>query len=120
MPCSEFVPKPAAAKSAPSLLPLGISENDEATESIVSRTEMYPNPASDILNIDVIASSNGTLDMTIFAFDGTKVSETKSLKIELGTNSFTENVSKLNRGIYLVKITNSSSNEVITKRLMVN
>ena len=98
----------------------GISENDEATVSIVSRTEMYPNPASDILNIDVIANSNGTLDMTIFAFDGTKVSETKSLKIELGTNSFTENVSKLNKGIYLVKITNSSSNEVITKRLMVN
>jgi hypothetical protein len=98
----------------------GVAEVHETPATLVSGTEFYPNPASDVVNINVFAKSNGNVDMTIYGFDGTIVSETKSLKIELGSNSFTENVSKLNKGIYLVRITNSSSNEVITKRLIVN
>jgi hypothetical protein len=58
--------------------------------------------------------------MTIYSFDGKIVSVSKGLKVENGNNSFTENVSNLNKGIYLVRFTNSASNEVITKKLIKN
>jgi len=81
---------------------------------------MYPNPASDVININVNATASGVVEMTIYSFDGKIVSESKGLKVENGNNSFTENVSNLNKGIYLVRFTNSASNEVITKKLIKN
>ena len=93
---------------------------DDKEASLVSGVEMYPNPASDVVAINVIATTNGTVNVTIYSFDGTIVSESKDVRVATGVNSLTENVSKLNKGIYLVKITNSSSNEVITKKLIKN
>jgi len=95
-------------------------KNEENPIALVSNTAMYPNPATDIVNFDIEATTNGVVDMTIYSLDGKVVMETKGLNVENGTNSFTENVSSLNKGIYLVRITNSSSNEVITKKLIKN
>lgn len=93
---------------------------DENTISLVSNTEMYPNPATDVVNFNIDATSNGVIEMTIYSLDGKVVMESKGLTVENGANSFTENVSNLNKGIYLVRITNSTSNEVITKKLIKN
>jgi len=93
---------------------------EENQISLVSKTEMYPNPATDVVNFNIDATSNGVVELTIYSIDGKIVKESKGLNVENGTNSFTENVSNLNNGIYLVRITNSTSNEVITKRLIKN
>ena len=93
---------------------------DETPKSLISNTEMYPNPASDVININVNATASGVVEMTIYSFDGKIVSVSKGLKVENGNNSFTENVSNFNKGIYLVRFTNSASNEVITKKLIKN
>jgi len=93
---------------------------EEKTIALVSNTEMYPNPATDIVNFNIEAISNGVVDLTIYSLDGKVVMESRGLNVENGTNSFTENVSSLNKGIYLVRITNSTSDEVITKKLIKN
>ena len=95
------------------------NKTNENTISLVSNTEMYPNPATDVVNFNIDAISNGVIEMTIYSLDGKIVKESKGLSVENGTNSFTENVSNLNNGIYFVRITNSTSNEVITKRLII-
>jgi hypothetical protein len=89
-------------------------------DNLVFETEMYPNPTSDLVNFIVNTSTNGEIEMTIYSLDGKVVMESKGLTVENGTNSFTENVSSLNKGIYLVRITNTTSNEVITKKLIKN
>jgi hypothetical protein len=94
--------------------------NDETPISLVSNTEMYPNPATDMVNFNIDASTKGLVNVTIYSLDGKVVMESNGLKVENGTNSFTENVTSLNKGIYLVRITNSASNEVVTKKLIKN
>ncbi|MCF8320990.1 MAG: T9SS type A sorting domain-containing protein [Flavobacterium sp.] len=94
--------------------------NDETPISLVSNIEMYPNPASEVVNFNIDATSNGVIEITIYSFDGKMIMESKALKVENGINSFTQNVSNLSKGIYLVRITSSTSNEVVTKKLIKN
>ena len=87
---------------------------------MISKTEIYPNPTSDVLNIDLTAEKSGVLQMTIYSYDGVIVSNTKSINLEEGTNSINENVSRLNKGIYFVRFTNSANEEVIVKKIIKN
>ena len=89
-------------------------------EVIVTRTDIYPNPVAETLNIDLTAETKGNLQMTIYSYEGTIVSETKTINLEEGTNSLNENVSNLNKGIYFVRFTNSSNEEVIVKKIIKN
>ncbi|MFZ4106499.1 T9SS type A sorting domain-containing protein [Flavobacterium sp.] len=90
------------------------------TEAVVTRTEIYPNPVTETLNIDLTAETKGDLQMTIYSYDGTIVSETKTINLEEGTNSLNENVSTLNKGIFFVRFTNSTNEEVIVKKIIKN
>ncbi len=91
-----------------------------AAKVVVTRTEIYPNPVAETLNIDLTTETKGDLQMTIYSYDGTIVSETKTINLEEGTNSLNENVSTLNKGIYFVRFTNSSNEEVIVKKVIKN
>lgn len=86
----------------------------------VSDFEIIPNPASNIVTFNVNATTNGTVNVAIYSLDGNIVSESNGLAVKAGVNSFTENVSRLNSGIYVVKITNSTTNEVQTAQLIKN
>ena len=94
--------------------------NRLTNEARVSKTAIYPNPASDVLNIDLTTEVSGVLQMTIYTYDGTIVSNTKSINLEEGQNSLSEDVSKLEKGIYFVRFTNSSNEEVIVKKIIKN
>ncbi|MFV8342154.1 T9SS type A sorting domain-containing protein [Flavobacterium sp. XS2P39] len=84
----------------------------------VSTTEVYPNPASSDFNIDITASKAGVLEIAIYSLDGTIMVSPRSVQLQEGTNTFSENISSLNSGIYIVQLVNSSNNEVITKKLI--
>jgi hypothetical protein len=82
--------------------------------------EIIPNPASDVVTFNVNATTNGTVNVAIYSLDGNIVSESNGLAVKAGVNSLTENVSRLNSGIYVVKITNSTTNDVQTAQLIKN
>jgi hypothetical protein len=84
----------------------------------VSATEVYPNPVSSDFNIDVTASKAGVLEIAIYSLDNNLVVSPKTVKLQAGANTISENVSSLNSGIYIVRLVNSSTGEVITKKLI--
>lgn len=81
----------------------GISSTLEVDENVFAEVEMSPNPASDIVKI-----SSQIEHIYIYDITGKKVME---------TNQNTFNVSVLNNGIYLIKITTNKGIEVV-KRLV--
>lgn len=83
----------------------------------VTATEVYPNPTADSFSIDVLASRTGVLEMTIYSLNGAIVANPRTLKLQQGNNTISADISSLARGVYLVHLTNSSSNEVIIKKL---
>jgi hypothetical protein len=42
----------------------------------------------------------------------------KTIQLEEGRNTITQNISDLSTGIYVVKLTNSSNEEVVVKQLI--
>jgi hypothetical protein len=86
----------------------------------ISSTEVYPNPVSSNFKIDVTASVAGSLEIAIYSLDGTMAVSPKTVALQEGINTISENVSSLKSGIYIVQLVNSSNNEVITKKLVKN
>ena len=58
--------------------------------------------------------------MTIFTLTGVTVLNPKTIKLEEGRNTINENISNLSNGIYIVKLVDSSNNEVMVKKLIKN
>jgi ribosomal protein L31 len=79
------------------------------SEALNSEFKMYPNPVSDVLNIDVPSSNSNTLE--IYAIDGKKV-YTKSVN---GTNTTQVDVSKFSKGMYILKLLSTDSEEIVSK-----
>jgi hypothetical protein len=87
---------------------------------IVTKTEIYPNPVFETLNIDLTSETRGELQVTIYSYVGAIVSETKTINLQEGTNSINIDVSTLNKGIYFVRFTDSVNEEVIVKKIIKN
>lgn len=86
----------------------------------VSATEVYPNPVSNDFNIELTAAKAGVLEIAIYSLDNNLIVNPKNVKLQEGVNVLNENVSSLNSGIYIVKLINASTGEVITKKLVKN
>ncbi len=86
----------------------------------ISSTEVYPNPVSSEFSIDVTASRTGVLQIGIYSLDGNAVVSPKAVKLQASSNTINENVSSLKKGIYIVRLVNTSNNEVTTKKLIKN
>jgi len=91
---------------------------EAADKAATSATEIYPNPVSSDFNIDVTASEAAAVEYAIYSFDGTLVLSPKAIQLSAGVNHISENVSALKKGFYIVRLVNSISNEVITKKLI--
>ena len=74
---------------------------------------IYPNPVSNILNINVPKKLGDGLDITVFDVLGKPVIQQKSNDLRTGIS-----VSELNEGIYIIKLTSSSQNVSVTKRFV--
>ncbi|MBT0606708.1 T9SS type A sorting domain-containing protein [Aequorivita echinoideorum] len=85
------------------LTPLGTPDLQAGLNSI----SIYPNPASDILNIGV--KDSHVMQTTIFAMNGAQVMTANAVS--------TLNISALERGVYLVRI-RTNKNEVFFKRII--
>lgn len=94
------------------------ARNAAASTLAIRTTEVYPNPVPSNFNIDVTASTAGTLTIATYSLDGILVSSIKTVALKAGTNTITENVAGLKTGVYILQLVNTSNNEVITKKLI--
>ena len=93
--------------------PAAKESNDNLATSEIN---IYPNPVKDEFNIELNASQ-GQMEMSIFSMNGAIISSKNILLIE-GNNVINEKVSSLAAGVYFVRLTNSSTNETIIKKLI--
>jgi hypothetical protein len=98
------------------------SKADSAIEEAISfsNTSVYPNPATSEFNIDIDASKDGNIQMSIYSINGIMVLNSKSINLEEGRNTISENISNLSNGIYIVRLVDSSNKEVMVKKLIKN
>lgn len=81
--------------------------------SAIETVALYPNPASDILNLNFDRALSDNLELTFYSTLGKKV---KSIK-DLNPSRPTIDISDLNTGLYLLRI--EDGNKAVTKRLIV-
>ena len=85
-------------------------------EGIHSNTEnnvaVYPNPAQRLLNID-LSGFKGATEIRLFDINGRQIINQKA---NLTNNQL--NISKLYKGIYLVKVMDRNSNVIVTKKFI--
>ena len=96
-----------------------IPKLDSEISGTKSSITMYPNPASDIFNVELTVGANEDITMSIVAINGAVVSSRK-LNVTEGFNTINENVSSLKTGIYFVQFVNATTNETIVKKLVKN
>ena len=81
---------------------VGVNENHEAVNPMTA-TRVYPNPATDMLNIEVNASQASEMNISVYNIMGQNVMN-QNVNITTGMNINPINVSELNSGIYFVTV----------------
>ena len=96
----------------------GIVSNTTIDEmSRVNVTEMYPNPTNDSFNVELSSAKANDVSVTVYSFDGMVVSS-KNVQLSEGNNVINENLSSQRNGIYVVRIVNAATGEVIIKKIV--
>lgn len=83
----------------------------------ISIGAIYPNPAKDKLSITISSGSSEKVTLSIIDVTG-KVLMQKSILVNIGDLNITENISTLNQGNYLVKLTDASGNTTDVKKIV--
>ena len=91
-----------AVKIIPEFLEGWGVEEKEAVNPMTS-TRIYPNPTTDVLNIEVNASQSSLMNISVFNIMGQKVME-DNVNINTGINRPSINTSDLTSGIYFVTV----------------
>ncbi len=82
--------------------------------------KIYPNPAQNSINfVFAIPSSNSELQLEIFDSNGKSVAHTTE-NYQKGIQSFTQNLSSFAKGLYILRITNSKTGQVIREKFVKN
>ncbi len=89
----------------------------EEFTTVANDITLYPNPTREEFNVQLNASTAGTMEMTLFNINGAIIGS-RTIELIEGNNSINENVSSLAAGVYFVKLTNTSSNETVIKKLV--
>ena len=79
----------------------GVEENNAINPMTAVR--VYPNPATDVLNIEVNASTTSEMNISVFNLMGQKVMESNT-NLNVGINRPSINTAELNSGIYFVTV----------------
>lgn len=69
----------------------------------MTNVRVYPNPAQDVLNVEINASQASETNIAVYNITGQKVME-ENRTISAGINSPSLNISNLNSGIYFVTV----------------
>jgi len=91
-----------AAKVVPAPEFVSVPENHDAINPMTS-VRVYPNPATDVLNIEVNASQSSVMSINVFNIMGQKVMES-NVNINAGMNTPTINTADFASGIYFVTV----------------
>jgi PKD repeat protein len=86
-------------------------------DQVLSVTNVYPVPASEILNIDLYSENNSTIDINLINTLGQKTSLSENYSISAGDNQLELHLGKLEPGTYIYVI--SSSDNVIRGRVSI-
>ena len=81
---------------------VSVPENHDAINPMTT-TRVYPNPATDVLNIEVNASQASDMNISVYNIMGQKVMN-QNVNITTGLNTRSINTSDLNSGIYFVTV----------------
>ncbi|MFA6933420.1 MAG: T9SS type A sorting domain-containing protein, partial [Bacteroidales bacterium] len=87
---------------------VGLQNNEFADENLIT---IYPNPASDIINLEINNTTKEVLNLNIYNIMGSLV---KTETTAVNNNQI--NISDLNNGIYLIEI---KSKDLITKQKLI-
>jgi len=90
----------------------GFTSNDETLYTTTENIAIYPNPATDILNID-LSADNPNCRYAVLSVTGIKVREGK-----IDSNSTPVNLASLTNGIYFVVIFDEQSNIIYNKKIL--
>lgn len=88
-------------KITPDMEGWGLKDNEAVNPMTAAR--VYPNPATDVLNIEVNASQASEMNISVYNITGQKVIE-KNVNISTGINTPTISTSSLTNGIYFVTV----------------
>ena len=88
-------------KDMPGLETWGV-DNHEAVNPMTA-VRVYPNPATDVLNIEVNASQSSNMSINVFNIMGQKVMES-NVNVNAGINCPSISTSELSSGIYFVTV----------------
>ena len=90
-----------AVKVMPDMEGWGVEEQEAVNP--MTATRVYPNPASDVLNIEVNASQASEMSISVYNIMGQNVMN-QNVNITTGVNTRCINTSELNSGIYFVTV----------------
>ena len=83
--------------------PESLSINEQEAVNPITTTRVYPNPATDMLNIEVNASQASEMSINVYNIMGQNVMS-KNVNITTGMNTRPISISELNSGIYFVTV----------------
>ena len=81
----------------------GWSINEQEAINPMTATRVYPNPATDVLNIEVNASQASEMSISVYNIMGQNVMN-QNVNITTGMNTRSISTSELNSGIYFVTV----------------
>ena len=105
VPCDCF-PEPGSSNKSQQII-----EEKVLDEKRVFTCQVYPNPSERILNIEYRSSAKRLSSASIFDLNGKKLSEK-----QIGSGHHILNISNLNKGIYILKITDGR--DTIIKKIV--
>ena len=91
--------------------------NNDTTAKISNVSEVYPNPVVDAFTLEMESSKATAAQMQVYTFEGNLLL-TKQINLAEGENTVSESVAELKKGLYIVKITNEATNEVVVKKMI--
>jgi hypothetical protein len=78
---------------------------------------IYPNPAQEVINLDIGVEKSGNATLTVYNAQGS-LQMSKSYKVSEGNQSFSVNCSNWTTGLYFVHLTINET--VVTERVLIN
>ena len=85
---------------------------------LIDELALYPNPASDFVNIEFDLDNYQTVDVSIYNLKGQKVLTKNIVNQSVGQNHIQINIKDLSNGVYLVKLQMGDKSKI--KKLIIN
>jgi hypothetical protein len=92
--------------------------NKSPDDKLLSDVEVYPNPATDMINLKYNVSRNTNVSIKVMDVLGNDIAVIFQQRVDLGEQKFTYTINnKLSRGFYFVKIV--AGTESVIKRISI-